>query len=147
MANWSTAENAILPAQLAFLTIYNPSLGQSDDTLDDQVLYYYSSKSSRSQRQRNAVDKGSDQRQNEDRNERLRQIGLAQGMVEFAKYEHQTCTDQIKHDTECRHRAFSSGENLDSIESEKSRLLLHELERGWWILAVGTFFLPPSHVF
>ncbi|MCJ1435482.1 hypothetical protein MMC27_004855 [Xylographa pallens] len=116
MANWSTAEDAILPAQLAFLAIYNPSLGQSDDTLHDQVLYYYSSKSSRRRRQGNSVDKDEDERQNEDRNERLRQIGLAQGMVEFAK-------------------AFSNGENLESVESEKSRILLHELERGWWILA------------
>ena len=93
MANWLIAGDAILPAQLAFLTIYNPSFGQSDDTLHDQVLYYYSSKSSRSRRQRKTLDEDSDQRQNEDRNERLRQIGLAQGMVEFAKCELQTLVD------------------------------------------------------
>ncbi|MCJ1389207.1 hypothetical protein MMC18_002062 [Xylographa bjoerkii] len=90
MANWSTAEDAILPAQLAFLAIYNPSLGQSDDTLHDQVLYYYSSKSSRSRRERKSSDEGSDQRQHEEENERLRQIGLAQGMVEFAKCDYPT---------------------------------------------------------
>ena len=43
--------------------------------------------------------------------------------------------------TEYERRAFSDGENLDSIESEKSRILLHEVERGWWILAVHASFL------
>ena len=94
MATWSTAEDAILPAQLALLAIYNPSLGQSDDTLHDQILYYYSSKSSRSRQQRNSSDKNSDQRQHEDRNEQLRQIGLAQGMVEFAKWEYLMLVDR-----------------------------------------------------
>ncbi|KAL8823111.1 MAG: hypothetical protein Q9191_006167 [Dirinaria sp. TL-2023a] len=32
-------------------------------------------------------------------------------------------------------RSFSDGEAVDSIETEKSRLILHELEPGWWILA------------
>lgn len=33
-------------------------------------------------------------------------------------------------------RSFSNGEPVDSIETEKSRIVLHELEKGWWILAV-----------
>ena len=33
-------------------------------------------------------------------------------------------------------RSFSDGEPVDSIETEKSRIVLHELEKGWWILAV-----------
>lgn len=32
-------------------------------------------------------------------------------------------------------RSFSSGENVDSVETDKSRIVLHELESGWWILA------------
>jgi hypothetical protein len=33
-------------------------------------------------------------------------------------------------------RNFSNGEAVDSIETEKSRIILHELEPDWWILAV-----------
>ncbi|MCJ1475258.1 hypothetical protein MMC13_003920 [Lambiella insularis] len=116
MSIWPGAEEAIVPAQLSFLTLYNPSLGQSDETLHDQVLYYYASKSSRTRQLRDSSHGDALQRQHEERNERLRQIGLAQGMVEFA-------------------RAFSNGDNLDSVESERSRTLLHEVEPGWWILA------------
>lgn len=35
-------------------------------------------------------------------------------------------------------RNFSNGKAVDSIETEKSRIILHELEPDWWILAVGT---------
>ena len=35
-------------------------------------------------------------------------------------------------------RNFSNGKAVDSIETEKSRIILHELEPNWWILAVGT---------
>lgn len=35
-------------------------------------------------------------------------------------------------------RSFSNGETVDSIETEKSRIVLHELEEGWWVLAVRT---------
>ncbi|KAI7622590.1 hypothetical protein KC343_g7600, partial [Hortaea werneckii] len=52
----------------------------------------------------------------EERNESLRQIGLAQGMVGFA-------------------RTFSDDAPVDSVETEKSRIVLKELEQGWWILA------------
>lgn len=33
-------------------------------------------------------------------------------------------------------RNFSNGESVDAVETEKSRIVLHELETGWWILAV-----------
>lgn len=33
-------------------------------------------------------------------------------------------------------RGFSNGSPIDAIETEKSRIILHELEPGWWILAV-----------
>jgi hypothetical protein len=58
----------------------------------------------------------------EQNNEQLRQIGLAQGMVEFG-------------------RSFSDGRAVDTVETEKSRILLHELEPGWWVLAVSV----PAH--
>lgn len=33
-------------------------------------------------------------------------------------------------------RSFSNGKPVDSIETEKSRIILHELEVDWWLLAV-----------
>ena len=33
-------------------------------------------------------------------------------------------------------RSFSKGRTLDSIETERSRIILHELEKDWWLLAV-----------
>ena len=73
----------IKPAQVAYLTIYNPSLGQSDDTLHEQVVYYYSTKIRES---RKLSGTNSEEQAREEGNEKLRQIGLAQGLVEFAKY-------------------------------------------------------------
>lgn len=115
---------AIVPAQVGFLAIFNPSLGHSDETLDDQIVYYSSVESGSHKRRRSTVKsrRGSVARPTEnlsqaERNERLRQIGLAQGMVNFGK-------------------SFSDGQDVDTIETEKTRVVLHELEPGWWILAV-----------
>ena len=33
-------------------------------------------------------------------------------------------------------RNFSGGSPVDSVETEKTRVVIHELENGWWILAV-----------
>lgn len=110
----------VIPAQLGFLAIYNPSLGTSDETIENQIVYYSSSTEAKpgtqttSAGQKAAVDAA----KREEQNEQLRQIGLAQGMVEFG-------------------RSFSDGKAVDTVETEKSRIVLHELEAGWWILAVG----------
>jgi hypothetical protein len=74
----------IQPAQLAFLAIYNPSLGRTDKTLHDQVVYYYSAPVGKAPKQGQSAAEA-ERAEREERNERLRQIGLAQGMVEFAK--------------------------------------------------------------
>jgi hypothetical protein len=116
--------SGIVPAQLGFLAIYNPSLGTTDETIDDQIVYYASATTLSQKRRRHRVPKDgrpTDGISQEERNERLRQIGLAQGMVEFAK-------------------GFSDGTPVDSIDTERSRVVLHELESGWWILAVS--YLP-----
>ena len=85
MSHSTPAPNVVVPAQLATLSIYNPSLGATDETVRDQILYYYS----RAERERNEADrKNGPQRLNgseEAENQKLRQIGLAQGMVDFAK--------------------------------------------------------------
>lgn len=65
----SSLVTTITPAALSFLAIYNPSLGPTDETVHDQIVFYTSRKG-------NVVTS----------NDKLRQIGLAQGIVEFARY-------------------------------------------------------------
>ena len=108
-----------VPAHLGFLAIFNPSLSDTDETLDDQIVYYASVTSQgKSPKRRRRRDRPTDGISQEERNERLRQIGLAQGMISFSK-------------------GFAEGAAVDAIETEKSRVVIHELEPGWWILAVS----------
>jgi hypothetical protein len=107
----------VIPAQLSFLAIYNPSLGPTDETFHDQVVFWYS-RAAKERRKSGKQGAEADRQLQDEENEKLRQIGLAQGMVGFA-------------------RSFSNGQAVDSVETEKSRIVMHELERGWWILAVG----------
>ncbi|KAF1849589.1 uncharacterized protein K460DRAFT_324010 [Cucurbitaria berberidis CBS 394.84] len=111
----SMAIPKVVPAQLSFLAIYNPSLGSSDETFHQQIVFYYS-KAAKTLSKLNKGDKQKEQELREEENEKLRQVGLAQGMVGFAK-------------------SFSNGAAVDSVETHKSRIVLHELEGGWWILA------------
>ncbi|KAL2758671.1 hypothetical protein ACRALDRAFT_2052144 [Sodiomyces alcalophilus JCM 7366] len=109
---------AIVPARLGFLAIFNPSLGKTDETIDDQIVYYASVNTQRQRLRRRHRSRGkpTEHLSQEERNERLRQIGLAQGVIEFS-------------------RSFSGGVAVDAIDTEKARVILHELEPGWWILA------------
>ncbi|KAH0565310.1 hypothetical protein GP486_001292 [Trichoglossum hirsutum] len=105
---------SVVPAQLSFLAIYNPSLGNTDDTLPDQVVFYWSRKNTTDKRGNDHAEERVESAEN--KNEMLRRVGLAQGIVEFA-------------------RSFSEDKAVRSVETEKSRIVLHELEPGWWILA------------
>lgn len=80
----SSQRAGVVPACLSFLAIYNPSLGKSEDSLDEQIVYYYSKPVGQ---RTEVVPNGSAQEdpEGQEQNKRLRQIGLAQGMVEFAK--------------------------------------------------------------
>lgn len=83
----SSLERAgVVPATLSFLAIYNPTLSSSDETFEDQILYYYSKPNNGQSNDRGgaATDQYKDTK--EEKDEKLRQIGLAQGMVSFAKY-------------------------------------------------------------
>lgn len=125
----SPLASGIVPAQLGFLAIYNPSLGTTDETIHDQIVYYASATTQKRRRRRVSKDgHPTDTLLNEERNERLRQIGLAQAMVEFAK-------------------GFSGGAPVDSIDTERSRVVLHELEPGWWILAVSARLRSASVIY
>ena len=85
MANVHRVAESVVPAQLSFLTLYNPSLGRTDETIHDQVVFYHSSETGRARTVRRQSGGTPAEQQHEEQNERLRQIGLAQGMVEFAK--------------------------------------------------------------
>lgn len=112
------AAGGAVPAHLGFLAIFNPSLGNTDETLDDQIVYYSSvTTQGKSRKHKRRHDRPTEGISQEERNERLRQIGLAQGMVSFSQ-------------------GFADGAPVDAIETEKSRVVIHELEPGWWILAV-----------
>lgn len=80
----SANQAGVVPASLSFLAIYNPSLSKSDETLHDQIVYYYS-KVSGSQKARTSIGGAKNEESRDELNEKLRQIGLAQGMVQFAK--------------------------------------------------------------
>ncbi|KAL8766612.1 MAG: hypothetical protein Q9209_006677 [Squamulea sp. 1 TL-2023] len=110
----SVAKPGVIPAALAFLAIYNPSLGQTDATIGEQLVYYHSTTDNPGSYPRAA--QAHHDTDHEQKNEKLRQVGFAQGMAQFA-------------------RTFSDGQAVDSIETEKSRILLRELEVGWWLLA------------
>ena len=104
------------PACLSFMAIYNPSLSNSDESLHDQIVYYYAK--DQHPRKGRSSKAGTEAEESQDElNEKLRQVGLAQGMVQFA-------------------RDFASGEAVNGIETEKSRIILHNLEGNWWLLAV-----------
>jgi len=80
----SSQRAGVVPACLSFLAIYNPSLGKSEDSLDEQIVFYYSKPE---EQRTEEVENGSvrEEQDGKEKNRRLRQIGLAQGMVEFAK--------------------------------------------------------------
>jgi First Longin domain of INTU, CCZ1 and HPS4 len=75
----------VVPAQLSFLAIYNPSLGKTDESLREQIVFY-SSTATRTSRNRKGQSGGLHDAEREEENEQLRQVGLAQGMVDFAKW-------------------------------------------------------------
>lgn len=80
----ASSRSCVFPASLSLLAIYNPSLSNDDETLHNQILYYYSGNAEARNGKSNL--EGDTEENREELNERLRQIGLAQGMVEFAKY-------------------------------------------------------------
>ncbi|KAJ6187008.1 hypothetical protein N7519_001916 [Penicillium mononematosum] len=109
--------DSVIPAQLSYLAIYNPTLGRTDETVADQIVFY-TSKSSYARRIDGSTTEGENKKCLEDEgNERLRQVGLAQGIVNFASN-------------------FSAGKTLEYVETDKARVVLLELEKDWWIVAI-----------
>lgn len=80
--------DSVIPAQLSFLAIYNPSLGPTDETIEDQIVFYTSRAENLQRPEGSTVEEDGSKLSEDGRNERLRQVGLAQGMVSFARWDH-----------------------------------------------------------
>jgi len=80
------------PAQLSHLCLYNPSLGPSEETFADQLVFSYSRATAAAKRSKKRINdageaegEAAEQARRDEENEKLRRIGLAQGMVDFAR--------------------------------------------------------------
>jgi len=113
----STAGTAISAPFLSSFYIYNPSLGQTDDTVHEQLVFTYSAKVTVDGPQsKTSTADAAVQAQDLDR--QLRAIGLAQGIVQFA-------------------RAFSPDAPLREVRTQGGFTVPLEVETGWWMLAVS----------
>ncbi|KAI1315194.1 vacuolar fusion protein ccz1 [Mortierella claussenii] len=83
------------PATLGYFCIYNPEFGPTDETQHEQLLYYVARKTV-------SIDV------------KMRNIGLAQGLVNFA-------------------RIFSPIAPCENVHSQKNRLVFLEAEPGYWL--------------
>ena len=128
-------EGKIIPAQLSFLAIYSPPLGVTDETFKEQVVFYYSraakeaklqSKSKRNRRSRGSDTEDEVLSSREVENEKLRQIGLAQGMVDFARYISEAAVMVERHDTNTSDQAVRAGAFQMIRPWTRSRLKSHE---------------------
>lgn len=77
--------DSVIPAQLSFLAIYNPTLGPTDETIEDQIVFYTSRSDYLQQTEGSNNEEEGNKPSGDGKNERLRQVGLAQGMVNFAR--------------------------------------------------------------
>ena len=107
----ASCSNRHVPAHLSFLAIFNAEISDGEEAFRDQIVFYFPKTSPHGRGRPRS------EHENED-DERLRQVGLARGLADFA-------------------RGFSDGRPVEYVETEKSRIVLHELEKAWWIVAVS----------
>jgi hypothetical protein len=81
----SISAPVVVPAQLSYLAIYNPSLGQRDENLHDQIVFYTSRAAIEARISKREGKKTAKEDAAAERNNQLRQVGLAQGLVSFAR--------------------------------------------------------------
>ena len=85
----SSFSTRVVPAQLSYLAIYNPSYGQSDETAHEQIFFYHDNhrpeKHGDATSTAHRAGEGQAEKHEYELNQKLRRIGLARGMVEFAK--------------------------------------------------------------
>ncbi|KAF9946470.1 vacuolar fusion protein ccz1 [Modicella reniformis] len=91
----SSSGPSTTPATLGYFCIYNPDFGPTDETQHEQLLYYVG-------------------RKTVSMDVKMRNIGLAQGLVNFA-------------------RIFSPTAPCENVHSQKNRLVFYEAEPGYWL--------------
>ena len=80
----STANTTgVVPASLAFLAIYNPSLSKSDDSLHDEIVYFFESPQDEL-KERNLSGAKQTKPDQDKKNKQMRSVGLAQAMIQFS---------------------------------------------------------------
>lgn len=80
-SNERTGENS--PARVESLTIFRPSLGATEETQRDQIVFHYVA--SKRHYPTGKDDSSASGTEKEVQNQALRQVGLARGMNAFAK--------------------------------------------------------------
>ena len=76
----------VVPASLSFLAIYNPSLSSGDETVEEQIVYYFDGQNANTNGEAPHETKDSGDGA-EQANKRLRSVGLAQAMIQFARFQ------------------------------------------------------------
>ena len=122
MATRSTRTTTTTGPSSAFLSsfyIYNPSLGQTDNTVHEQLIFHYTPPlpTTNASPKPAPVDSTT---ASQELDKQLRAIGLAQGIVQFA-------------------RAFSPEAPVQEVRTHKGFTVPLEVEKGWWMLAVASF--------
>src|SRR5271170_6635277 len=111
-------------AFLSSFYIYNPSLGKTESSVADQLIFHYSAPPTThktSSPKPSPADSSTPAAGGQDLDKQLRAIGLAQGIVEFA-------------------RAFSPDSPVREVRTQKGFTVPLEVEKGWWMLAVTNDF-------
>jgi len=106
-------------AFLSSLYIYNSSLGQADSTVHEQLIFHYTPSPPTTNASPKPLPLASSTASQE-LDKQLRAIGLAQGIVQFA-------------------RAFSPDAPVQEVRTQKGFTVPLEVEKGWWMLAVMGF--------
>ncbi|RIB22322.1 hypothetical protein C2G38_2174288 [Gigaspora rosea] len=91
----SSYGSVAVPPSLNHFAIYNPTFGPTEETQQDQLLYYVAKKTV-------------------PMDVKMRQIGLAQGLINFT-------------------RAFSPIKACENVHTQKNRMVFHEPEKDYWI--------------
>ena len=113
------AATTFTPCFLSSFYVYNPSLGRTDSTVQDQLIFHYSAPPIDKTGSPEVVPLDSSTAEGQGLDKQLRAVGLAQGIVEFA-------------------RAFSPDSPVQEARTQKGFTVPLEVEKGWWMLAVPT---------
>lgn len=84
MSQQESDHYSIVPAHLDYLSIYCPELGTSEQNETDQLLFHYAHPVKSRRRKEQSIHE-QEREDAEAAHKSMRQIGLAQGMVNFAR--------------------------------------------------------------